>query len=113
MKIKKLRLGGKRATRIRLECRFLTNGSAADVELCEMCGVRPAGGLGLCHPCRKKVAQEAIDELEAEGILRKNGQFRKDSDGRLSPVYEITELAIALKDPRQREEYEKSRGKKH
>jgi hypothetical protein len=42
--------------------------------------------------------QEIFDELEAAGIVRKNGQMRPDRDGKMQPVYVITELGRQLHD---------------
>ena len=35
----------------------------------------------------KCIAQEALDSLEVEGLVRKTGDFRQGNDGDLQPVY--------------------------
>jgi hypothetical protein len=36
---------------------------------------------------RRDEIQQALDELEAKGLLYKTGEFRKSSRGQLQPVY--------------------------
>ena len=40
--------------------------------------------------------QEALDWLEARGLIRKDGRQRQESDGSWQPVYVATELASEL-----------------
>ena len=42
--------------------------------------------------------QAIVDDLEREGLIKKNGEFRRARSGELQPVYAVTEKGRAVPD---------------
>ena len=61
-------------------------------------------------PMRKQVIsvkeiEEGLEFLEAQGLVRRNGEFRRASSGFLQPVYALTPLGIRLRESGEFEKY--------